>query len=309
MQNFRAGVGKRLLLRFDVSQWTTPGSSIEFVVSELDNYSYIFCEPTYRTLTPGDTFRLSNIRIAVNGAVATTGQAFRRIDAQVSGGQQLLSRQCSVIPKGDPATDTFTLVFEHLNGLQNLVDEGPPGELTIVTDGSGLPARGLRDFARMNETMAEVTKVDPLDGPQATYLELRQQLPSGYDMRSFVSSQQVGIAKLSLEYCSELVDADVPRLDTDPDKFFVGFPFDQVPEAAFDTTAERNLVFDALYDRMLGDGLAEQPVRQDVRDELDLLVDTLMTACPPGTCNATRTRTMVKGICSAVLSSAAVSIH
>jgi hypothetical protein len=61
---------------------------------------------------------------------------------------------------------------------------------------------------------------------------------------------------------------------------------------------------------MLGIGLAEQPARQGVRDDLDALVDTLMTACTPATpCDVPHTRTMVKGICSAVLSSAAVSIH
>jgi hypothetical protein len=124
--------------------------------------------------------------------------------------------------------------------------------------------------------MSILTGVDPLDGPQGTYLALRQQLPVTYDLRSFVSSQQVGIVQLSLEYCDVLVEADALRLDTDPDKFFVGFPLDEVPDTAFDTPGERELLFDTLYDNMVGVGFAEQPPRQGVRDDLGELVDSLM---------------------------------
>jgi hypothetical protein len=42
VQNFDAGVGKRILMRFDVSRWAGAGAYIEFVVSELDDYSYLF---------------------------------------------------------------------------------------------------------------------------------------------------------------------------------------------------------------------------------------------------------------------------
>lgn len=310
LQNFQAGVGRRLLMRFDISQWTTPGSSIQFVVSQFDNYSYLFCEPTYESANPSE-FRLANIRIAVNGDIPPTGQGFRRVDTQVAGSPQLLSRQCAVIPVDapDPDNDTFTLVFEHLAGLQNLVDEGTPGPLDIEKDPGPLPVLGLRDFAQINETMSVATRVDPLSGPEATYLDLKQQLPEGYDLRSFVSSQQVGIAKLSLEYCNDLVDADAVRADTDPDKYFPGFPFGETPETAFDTTAERNLLFDPLFDNAIGDNLADQPTRQQVRDELNTLIDTLMQKCTSATpCDTTRTLTMAKGVCAAVLSSAAVSI-
>ena len=36
-QNFDAGVGKRLIMRFDVSAWAGAGSFIEFMVSEFDD--------------------------------------------------------------------------------------------------------------------------------------------------------------------------------------------------------------------------------------------------------------------------------
>lgn len=305
-QNYAAGVGRRLLMRFDVSRWTTPQSAIEFEVSEFDNYSYLFCAPVYETANPGE-LRLANIRIAVNGEIPTTGQGFRTLDTQVTSERQELSRQCSVIPKGNgAATDSFTLVFEHLGVFQNLVVEPDPGDLIVVIDPEERPERGLRDFARINETMATVTGVDPsLPGPSDAYQELQQQLPSGHDLRSFVSAHQVGISKLSLEYCDALVEDVAAR-----DDFFGAFPFGTVPETVFADAGNRLQLSDALYDGMLGVGLTEQPMRQGVRDDLDLLYDTLMLKCTPTTpCASGRTATMVKAACSAVLSSAAVSIH
>jgi hypothetical protein len=311
IQNYQAGVGRRLLMRFDISPWTEPGSAIEYIVSEFDDYSYMFCNPVYKTTNPSE-FRLSNIRIAVNGEVATTGQGFSTLDTQITGSQQVLSEQCAVIPKGpgsDPATDDFTLVFEHLNGFENPIVDDPAGQVTVRMDATPRPERGLRDFARINQTMASVTGVDPLTpAVDATFDEIQQQLPSGFDLRTFVSSQQVGIAKLALEYCDQLVEADV--LLPPAQRYFGAFPMTSVPETAFASATDRNLLFDTLYDRMVGAGLQEQPTRQGVRDDLNTLVDTLMLECTPGSpCNTTRTLTTMKGVCAAVLSSAAMTIH
>lgn len=306
-QNYQAGVGRRLLMRFDVSRWTTPLSAIEFEVSEFDNYSYLFCTPIYETANPAD-LRVANIRIAVNGDIPATGQGFRTLDTQVTSGHQELSRQCSVIPKGSggAASDEFTLVFEHLGPYQNLVVEEDPGPAQVVIDPSDRPVRGLRDFARVNESMASVTGIDPnLPGPRDAYRALQQQLPSGYDLRSFVSSHQVGISKLALEYCDALVEDTAAR-----DAFFGAFPFGSAPETVFASAADRQQLSDALYDNVIGSGLSEQPTRQAVRDHLDTLYDALMLSCTPTTpCNAERTDTMVKAACAAVVASAAASLH
>ncbi len=60
---------------------------------------------------------------------------------------------------------------------------------------------------------------------------------------------------------------------------------------------------------MFGVGLGEQPSRLDVYADLNTLVDTLMIPCPPLACSQARTLTMAKGVCAAMLASAAVSIH
>jgi hypothetical protein len=164
----------------------------------------------------------------------------------------------------------------------------------------------MRDFLKINTTMASLTGVDPTTpGVQDTYLELQQALPSTFDLRSFVSSHQVGIAKLSLEYCDQLVET--PALRT---AFFgSGFDFDADAVAAFGSAAQRDLALNPLVDRMIGTNLANQPTRAETRPLLDTMIDDLTAGCTATTCPATRTRTVMKAACAAVLGSAAAQVH
>ncbi len=60
---------------------------------------------------------------------------------------------------------------------------------------------------------------------------------------------------------------------------------------------------------MLGTGVSNQPTLAEVQPELDALIMNLTTGCTPTTCDALRTRTVVKAVCSAVLSSAPVTLE
>jgi hypothetical protein len=323
-QNFIAGVGKRLKMRFDVAQWAGAGTAVEFVVSDFDNGSYLFCTPTFR-MTGATPVRVANMRIAVNGVIATTGQAFTTVDTLAAADGQELSAQCSIIAKPvppNPTGDEFAIVFEYLGGFENVVVPLNPPVGGVVLSSGAVPANGLRDFARINESMAEVTGVDPLlTEVRDVYLGLVQQLPPGPDLRTFVSSHEVGIAKLALEYCDALVE-DVPLRRamwlTTLDDPVNGFDFGLDPLNAFGTrlapdVARRNLIYDGLYDNMLVHGANEsltlQPDRVDVRAHLDTMVDDLLVLCETNVCNAERTETTVKGACAAVLSSAAMNLH
>ncbi len=303
LQNFQAGVGERLLMRFDVGQWMGPGSAVEFIVSDFDPYSYLFCQPVLRTPQPNGT-RIANLRIAVNGELATSGQGFESVDTLATAPRQELSRQCTVIPKGGAGPDdSFAIVFEHLGGFQNVVVEDPVPPAPIPLDPTPRPVNGLRDFERLNASFASITGQDP-GVAAATFAGIREQLPAGYDVRSFVSSQQVAISKIALDYCDALVEG--------PGRagFFPGFDFALPADAAFATPAQRDLAFDPLYDRVVGAGLAMQPTRAEVRGALDALVDQLVASCgASGSCDAARTRSIVKASCSAVLGSAAVALH
>ncbi len=85
MQNYEAGIGKRLTLSFDVSQWTGGNSRIEFSVTELDGYSYLFCSPTFVTDSAAP-IRIQNLRVSLNGIIPVAGQGFINMNALVTGG-------------------------------------------------------------------------------------------------------------------------------------------------------------------------------------------------------------------------------
>jgi len=307
-QNFDAGVGKRLIMRFDVSQWAGPGSFIEFMVSEFDEFSYLFCQPTF--VSPNATgFRVSNLRIAVNGVAPVAGQSFQGVDSLVQEPRQLLSRQCSVIAKDHGgADDVFTVEFETLGNFADPVDFGPPPVPPVEVFGDSLPREGLRDFDRVNTSMASLTGVDPNAARvRDTFQELEQQLPATFDLRTFSSSQQVGVAKLALEYCDAMVESSTLRtafFGTTP-----AFQFDQPVNTAFSDQTKRDLIIDRLVDRMLGANIAYQPSRDEARPALNDLISELTASCAVGPCDAARTRNVVKGVCAAVLSSAAATVQ
>lgn len=307
VQNFHAGVGKRLLLRFDISSWIGPDSWIEFVVSELDDYSYLFCEP--RLFTPNPTgFRASNLRVAVNGVIPVSGQAFVNTQRIVSQSGQRLSRQCSVVLKDrGPSDDVFSIEFEYLGSFRDPVVASPVPPPTTPVFGEALPLEGVRGFERIRETMAVVTGVDPNEPEiRDTYEELRQALPGTNDLRAFSAAQQVAISKLALEYCDALVES-VPLRNA----FFgaSGIDFDAPTLSAFGTPGGRASLIDPLVANMLGTGIANQPSAVEVGGVLDDLLDDLTLGCDAVLCPASHTRTVTKAACAAVLSSAAVMVH
>jgi len=304
-QNFLAGVGRRFLLSFDLAPWIGPGSSLQFVVRDFDQYSYLFCEPTLTS--SGSGFRLSNMRVTVNGVIPVSGQAFVHVDTPVTQSKQKLSEQCSIIAKDlGPNQDVFAIEFAVLGGYQNIVVEAPPVIPPDLSVADPMPDQGMRDFLKVNTTMANLTGVDPtIQSVQDTFLELEQQLPSTFDLRSFVSSHQVGIAKLSLEYCDQLVESATLRQTF----FGSGFDWNADAVAAFGSAAQRDLILNPIVDRMLGTGLANQPTRAESRPLLDTMIDDLTAGCTAASCPATRTRTVVKAACAAVLGSAAVHVH
>jgi hypothetical protein len=304
-ENYDAGVGKRLLLRFDVSQWAGPGAYLEFLVMELDNFSYLFCQPALVSSNLNTT--VGGIRIVVNGQTPVSGQAFTNVNRVVSQSREPLSPLCSIIPKDlGPANDVFTIDFEYLGGYQDPEPIPPTPPLPPRQFGAALPGLGLRDFARINAAMAAVTGVDPLTpAVNSTYLSLTQQMPPTYDLRTFASAQQVAITKLSLEYCEALVET--PSLRT----AFFGptFDFNAAPATAFATQAARDGISQSITDRILGANLTDQPSMVEVQPILDQLITDLTATCQTTPCNATRTQTVVKAMCTAGIASAAASVH
>jgi len=112
-QNFLAGVGKRVTLKFDVGTWVGQGSELEVSVIDFDGNSYLFCLPTLSTTSSG--VRVKDVRISVNDVTSPAGQAFRTLDRSTTSPREQLSRQCSIVEKQlGPDEDRFSVVFEQL---------------------------------------------------------------------------------------------------------------------------------------------------------------------------------------------------
>lgn len=318
LQNFEAGIGKRVTMSFDVSQWTGGNSTVEFSLTQLDDYSYLLCQPTFISDT-GAAIRVQNMRISLNGIIPVSGQGFTNMNALVTGNRQLLSRQCTILGGiVDPDTDQFQLAFEQLGIFQDVVSTPPPPTPGAEDFGDPVPTLGVRSFGRVNASMAAVTGADPeIPEIDATYAQLTQQLPSTTDLRSFVSANQVGVAKLGIEYCDAVVSDGAPGGLRD--QFFTGaagFGWNSVPATAFANPADVDLVTDPMLDKIIGAGLRGDvmgsPARGQVEAILDQLVTDLLGNCGGAgepACDGAYTQDMVKGLCTAAVSSGALHIH
>lgn len=313
VQNFDVGVGEKFFLLFSVSHLiNVPESYIMFEVSQFDSYSYLFVDPTFISLdatAQPDGIPIQGMRIGINGAEAEVGQAYATMDTMVTSaeytaaGQDLSGLGTIIGLEKGPDSDEFFLTFEVLGNNTNVrtpsvpLAPPPPPDLPAVSD------IGVRTFDEINATMAKASQVSPNQTDvRLTYDTVRQSLPTVETIEAFLTSHQVAIAQLAIEYCNALVEDSTLRAS-----YFPGVDFNASASTAFDTTPERDLVLDPLFNNIVGAGLATQPDLASVKGELNNLIDVL-TACG-GSCAADRTETTVKAVCAGALGSAAMLIQ
>jgi hypothetical protein len=312
--NFEGDVGEQFFMLFSVSHLIpVPDAYVVFEVEQFDSYSYLFNAPFFAALSgavPAD-IPLQGMRIGINGAEAKVGQGYANLDVvlglpdYVVGEGQLLSTigTTIAIEKG-PDMDEFFLTFDVL-GANTMVRVGAPLIVPAPPpDGDPVSDIGIRTFDEINATMSAVTGV-PTTMPAVAnvYSTVKQTLPAVENIESFLSSHQMAISQLSLEYCSSLVDDATLAA-----AFFPGFNFGAAPAAAFDA-AGRDLVIDPLIAKVNGANLASQPADAAVKAELNALVDKLTVCVATNTCEADRTAITVKATCAAALGSAAMLIQ
>ena len=339
-QNFDAGVGEKFYLLFNIGdqidpQGGTGGPAQHYImleVSEFDQFGYLFQAPTFVSLDPNyvPNFALQGMRIGINGKEAAVGQVYTSLDVQVSQRGQVLSPLGAVIAKEQgPDFDEFFLSFDVIGANQSVVVRPVATRQPPAVDLTPTSAIGIRTFDEINITMAEITGVDPENAEiETTYQTIKQQLPTVEDIEGFLSSHQVAIAQLAIEYCDKLVENGTLRT-----QFFGNFGFDQTVANAFPNDTAKHQIIDALYDRIFAIPnqtssleLDNVPTRAEVRLELSnsaIILDTdedgtpdqpgglfdrLTLACPTG-CDAARTRTVVKAMCAATLGSANMLIQ
>lgn len=324
-RNFEAGVGQKFYMLFGIGDLIdVPQSYILFEVSQFDNYSYLFDRPTFISLDPNAKpagISLKGMRLGINGKEAHVGQAYQNLDTTIGGagyqpsGQILSSLGAVIASEKGADADEFFLSFEKLGGHTNVVTDAAP--LTPLPPAIGTPTAdiGLRIFDEVNATMAAVTGVSTTNANiKNTYDTIRQQLPTVENVEGFLSAHQVAVAQLAIDYCNELVEDASLRSGY----FGAGINFNADVATAFGSgdSAQKNQIVDALVNNMVGGSLNTQPSRSEIKGELigpaatnaNNLFDRLTASCPAG-CDAVRTRTIVKAMCTAVLGSSALLLQ
>jgi len=216
-----------------------------------------------------------------------------------------LSPLGAVIPKDTgPETDQFSLVFEVLGNNNNVIVEVNPEAPLDMSVNPPSFEYGMRTFGQINNTMSVLTGVDKLLVTD-TYKILEQQLPSIPNLNAFVSSNQIGIAKLSLEYCDLMVE------DTALRSGFFGDTFDFASPVvtAFSDLAKRDIIINNVVNKFVGTNLSNQPTLVEIHPALNQLIDELSLNCTVDNCDSSRTSTIVKAVCASVLASSAITIE
>jgi hypothetical protein len=336
-QNFDAGVGERFYMLFDVSERIgapIDSSFILFEAQQFDNFAYLFDKPHFITLdgVARDGVSIKGLHLAMNGQEIKVGQSYANMDQSTDSTLnvelgQPLSVLGAVIPleKG-PEDDQFFLTFDDINGT--LFDR--PEDPMLVIAPQDLPDAseiGIRTFDEIGATYSAILDIDRMmiytndNGETAahvdeTFQELRQSLPAVESISTFLSSHQVAIAQLAIQYCDAAIGSNASPNPDAQGVIWTSFDFDQPASTAFNV-ANRNNFIDPLIARAVGQTsagaqLISQPTYTSVYDEVaafsaaggrpDNLVDRLLV----GTSD---TRSIAKGVCASVLGSAATLVQ
>jgi hypothetical protein len=312
-QSFDAGVGERFFLLFDISEniGAAPQSSyILFEAAQYDTYAYLFDRPHFITLdgSAPEGIPIQGLRVAMNGAEARVGQTYATLEDTLSASEfvelgQPLSALGAVLPleKG-PEDDEFFLTFDLLAGNSFSRPADPTDEI--------------------NATYAEVTLVDPTTpAVDMTFQELRQSLPAVEGLNTFLSSHQVAIAQLAIQYCDAMIGTagnPGPNLAA----LFPAFTWNNGSE--FSTN--RDAFVNPLIDRIMGTNIGTQPVRSEVYLELAQYQDLTANPIDPDegyrvstdrpdnlvdrlVAGGSDTRSIAKGVCAAMLGNAVTLVQ
>ena len=322
MQNFNAGVGQRYYLLFNVSN--VPGvnvaqSYIMFTVSQYDNYSYLFYQPTFISLdstAKPTSIPIQGMRIGINGTIPLVGQAYIPLNTNITGAGytaqgEVLSTVGTVIGlEAGPASDQFFLQFDKLGTATDVtVEESPCPASGPCLQALALqpPAAdvGVRNFAQTNSTFSQLTGVPTSNASVVTtYQAVQQQLPPINTLESYSSANQVGVAQLAVQYCNQLMSSSNTALQSK--LFGSGVTFSA---SQFSTPQGIAQVVNPLANMAVGGGsLTHQPAASTVSTELTNLVGILCGGSSPCTSTA-RVQAVTIAACAAALGNADVMIY
>ncbi|MGA2397705.1 MAG: LamG domain-containing protein [Steroidobacteraceae bacterium] len=333
-QNFNAGVGQRYYLLFNISNVpgvNVPQAYMMLTVSQYDNYSYLFFQPTFISLDPTAkpaTIPVQGMRIGINGSIPLVGQAYSPLNTSITAAGytpqgEVLSTVGTVIGlESGPATDQFFLQFDLLGTAKDVIVDASPcpvGQTTCTQAlnlGPVMADVGVRSFAQVNSTFSQLTGVPTSNmSVVSTYQSVQQQLPAVNTLEAYSSAAQVGVAQLAVQYCNQVMNTPSLQAQVFPGVTFNGSTFSSVTATApiggvmqYTSSGPAAQVVQDLATLAVGNGaLTHQPAPSTVTIELTNLIGNLCTGSTP--CNsAARVSAVTVGACAAALGNADVMI-
>lgn len=311
-QNFDVGVGERYYLLFSIGDLIDlPNTYVMLEISEFDNYSYLFSQPSLVNLDQQKlptAITIEGLNIGINGKESSQSQVYANLARTITSADTieaplLLSELGTIIAIEKGAEqDEFFLSFERLGEHTNIKIEGElvvSEELPADTESADI---GIRNFDEINASMSQLTGVSQAQSKVLTVYQLVQrQLPSITNIETFISAQQMAITQLAIAYCdSAIEDANIR------DTWFPDINFNVEPSTAF-SAAQRPLFIEPLLAQLMPLDITSQPAKTGVSSELNNLIDRL--AICNSNCNSERTRTIAKSSCAAVLASAVTLVQ
>jgi hypothetical protein len=314
LENFKAGVGQRFYVLFNVAAPTGVSQGyVMLTASQYDSAGYLFTSPTFISLDPTvkpNGIVVKGMRIGINGTIPAVGQAYSTLNTTVTSANytaqgQLLSSIGTVIAiQSGPLTDQFFLSFDQLGTKTHVTTEAAPIPIAPVAP-APVAAVGVRTFAQINSSLSTLTGVPTTNSAvMQTYTTLQQQLPSDPTIESFSSANQVGIAQLAIQYCNVAV--------TTPALLQKLLPGVSLSGSLYQTQAGIDSVTSALAARVLGSGLTTQPAASTltgVNGELDKMITKLCTGAVPCNGNTARVTSVTAAACAAAFGSADMLIN
>jgi len=319
-QNFEAGVGEKYFMLFNVSHLVNvPEAYVMLEASQLDSYGLQFTKPTFISLDPTASVAnlpIGGIRIGVNGAEAHSGQAYIPLNQTIGGsnyiageGQKMTDVGTVIGLEKGVVDDLFFLSFEQIGTNSHPAPDPVVNPPAPPADSDPESDVGLRTFDELNATLSLITGVPQTNVRVAsTYDTVKQGLPSIEKLATFGPAQQTALAQLAIQYCNQLVDT--PNLRT----AFFGNALNPANggTATFGTSgapnnANRDVVISALLTRGINTGLEWNPDDTVIRNELDTLINKLVSGPTGGASGGTGT--VMKAACGAVLGSGTTLIQ
>lgn len=159
---------------------------------------------------------------------------------------------------------------------------------------------GVKSFEEIYMTMSVLTGIAPTTGNvDNVYRDIAVQLPTDNNIKSFIAVNQVSVTKLAAEYCHELARNNAARSAVWPTT-----NFGENSNTALVGAKKDRIIDDAIkaFWQVMDADMVEYNME---RAELSMLVDELRAG---ENANSTTTQNVIKSVCTAVLSSAHVTL-